>query len=61
MTHRIRWTVVMTNLDRHMSELCCLLSLHVLDYAVLYDMRIATRTTCRLFGLNDVQSHDNTY
>ena len=60
MTHHIRWTIVMTNLDSHMSELCCLLSLHVLDYALLHDVCIATRTTC-LFGLNDVQSHDNTY
>ena len=53
-THRIRWTVVMTNLDSHMSELCCLLSLHVLDHALLHDMCIATCTTCCLFGLNDM-------
>ena len=42
MTHCIWWTIVMTNLDSHMSELCCLLSLHVLDYALLHDVRIAT-------------------
>ena len=47
-THHIRWTIVMTNLDSHMSELCCLLSLHVLDYTLLHDVCIATRTTCLL-------------
>ena len=60
-TYCIQWTVVMTNLDSHMSELCCSLSLHVLDYALLHDVRIATHTTCRLFGPDDVQPHDNTY
>ena len=59
MTHHIQWTIVVTNLDSHMSELCCLLSLHVLDYALLHDVRIATRTTY-LFSLDDTQPHDNT-
>ena len=45
MTHHIQWTVVIMNLTSHMSELCCSLSLHVLDHAVLHDMCIATHTT----------------
>ncbi|KAF8585927.1 hypothetical protein K439DRAFT_1632192 [Ramaria rubella] len=59
-THRIRWSILMSNPDGHTSELRCSLPLHVLDHTCLYDARAATRVTRRLlFGLEDAQPHNS--
>jgi arrestin-related trafficking adapter 4/5/7 len=55
-THRIRWSVLMTNPDGHISELRCTLPVYILDQVLLEEARLATRATHRLiFGLEDPQ------
>ncbi|KAF8513113.1 hypothetical protein BU17DRAFT_53628 [Hysterangium stoloniferum] len=55
-THRLRWNIVMSNLDGHVSELRCSLPVHILDHALLEDARAATRLTRRLlFGLDTAE------
>ena len=47
-SHRIRWSILIANLDGHTSELRCSLPLHVLDPRLLDDARLATAVTRRL-------------
>ena len=53
-SYRIRWSVLLGNLDGHTSELRCSLPIHILDYTLLDEARTATRATRRLlFGGED--------
>ncbi|GJJ06429.1 hypothetical protein Clacol_000621 [Clathrus columnatus] len=55
-SHRLRWNIILSNPDGHVSELRCSLPIHILDYCLLDDARAATRVTRRLlFGLEDVR------
>ncbi|KAI0044208.1 hypothetical protein FA95DRAFT_1583867 [Auriscalpium vulgare] len=47
-THRVRWSILIKNLDGHTSELRCSLPLHVLDPRLIDDARAATAQTRRL-------------
>jgi arrestin-related trafficking adapter 4/5/7 len=47
-THRVRWSILIGNLDGHTSELRCSLPLHVLDGRLYEDARAATSATRRL-------------
>lgn len=47
-THRVRWSILIGNLDGHTSELRCSLPLHVLDDRLYEDARAATSATRRL-------------
>jgi len=47
-SHRIRWNVLILNLDGHTSELRCSLALHLLDYCLLDESRSCTSATRRL-------------
>ncbi|KAL5528633.1 hypothetical protein ACEPAF_7769 [Sanghuangporus sanghuang] len=54
-SYRIRWSVLLANLDGHTSELRCSLPVHILDYSLLEEARAATLATRRLlFGGEDV-------
>ncbi|KAL5507480.1 hypothetical protein ACEPAH_6936 [Sanghuangporus vaninii] len=53
-SYRIRWSVLLANLDGHTSELRCSLPVHILDYSLLEEARAATLVTRRLlFGGED--------
>ncbi|KAH7910105.1 hypothetical protein BJ138DRAFT_1065894 [Hygrophoropsis aurantiaca] len=47
-SHRIRWAILMSNLDGHTSELRCSLPLHLLDARLLSNARACTAATRRL-------------
>ncbi|KAI0305396.1 hypothetical protein B0F90DRAFT_1808678 [Multifurca ochricompacta] len=47
-SHRIRWSILIGNLDGHTSELRCSLPLHILDYRLLDEAKSATVATRRL-------------
>lgn len=47
-SHRIRWSILMSNLDGHTSELRCSLPIHILDYRLLDESRANSATTRRL-------------
>jgi len=47
-THRIRWSINISNPDGHASELRCSLPLHILDYRLLDEAKSATEHTRRL-------------
>ena len=47
-THRIRWSIDISNPDGHSSELRCSLPLHILDYRLLDEAKSATEHTRRL-------------
>jgi len=47
-THRIRWSILMSNLDGHTSELRCSLPLYVLDHHFLEEARANSAATRRL-------------
>ncbi|KAK0194986.1 hypothetical protein F5146DRAFT_1023740 [Armillaria mellea] len=47
-SHRIRWSILILNLDGHTSELRCSLPLHLLDYRLLEEARSHTSATRRL-------------
>lgn len=47
-SHRIRWSILMSNLDGHTSELRCSLPLHVLDSRLLDEARVNSAATRRL-------------
>ena len=47
-THRIRWSILIANLDGHTSELLCSLGIHVLDNKVLSEARAASQPTRRM-------------
>lgn len=47
-SHRIRWSILISNLDGHTSELRCSLPLHVLDWRLIDEARAATAQTRRL-------------
>jgi arrestin-related trafficking adapter 4/5/7 len=50
-SHRIKWDVLIANLDGHRSELRCSLPVQLLDHAVLEEAQAATRVTrSLLFG-----------
>ncbi|KAF9236340.1 hypothetical protein BU15DRAFT_50123 [Melanogaster broomeanus] len=46
--HRIRWSILMSNLDGHTSELRCSLPLHILDPRLLDEARANSAATRRL-------------
>lgn len=46
--HRIRWSILMSNLDGHTSELRCSLPLHILDARLLDEARANSAATRRL-------------
>ncbi|TFY65285.1 hypothetical protein EVJ58_g2065 [Rhodofomes roseus] len=55
-THRIRWSILIGNLDGHTSELRCSLPLHVLDNRLYEEARAATLHTRRiLLGPQDIE------
>ena len=57
--HRIRWNILLTNLDGHTSELRCSLNIHVLHNHVLSEARAASTPTRRmLFGIHDGPDED---
>ncbi|KAG6817496.1 hypothetical protein H0H87_008121 [Tephrocybe sp. NHM501043] len=47
-SHRIRWNILILNLDGHTSELRCSLPLHLLDYRLLNESRNLSAATRRL-------------
>ena len=47
-SHRVRWNILLVNLDGHNSELRCSLPLHILDYRLLDEARSATTATRQL-------------
>ncbi|KIJ60026.1 hypothetical protein HYDPIDRAFT_32605 [Hydnomerulius pinastri MD-312] len=47
-SHRIRWSILMSNLDGHTSELRCSLPLHILDRRLLDEARSNSAATRRL-------------
>ncbi|KAG6865481.1 hypothetical protein C0991_002193 [Blastosporella zonata] len=47
-SHRIRWSILILNLDGHTSELRCSLPLHLLDYRLLNESRNFSAATRRL-------------
>ncbi|KAI1795632.1 hypothetical protein LXA43DRAFT_730304 [Ganoderma leucocontextum] len=54
-SHRVRWSILIANLDGHTSELRCSLPIHVLDARLAEEARVATLTTRRLLlGATDV-------
>ncbi|KAH9942393.1 uncharacterized protein BXZ73DRAFT_97805 [Epithele typhae] len=54
-THRVRWSILISNLDGHTSELRCSLPIHVLDHRLAEEARVATLATRRLLlGAGDV-------
>jgi hypothetical protein len=58
-THRIRWNILIANLDGHTSELRCSLNIHVLDNHMLSEARAASVPTRRmLFGIYDGPEED---
>lgn len=59
-SHRIRWNILIGNLDGHTSELRCSLPLHILDYRLLDEAKSATAQTRRLlFGGPEVPEEPN--
>ena len=46
--HRVRWSILIANLDGHTSELRCSLGIHVLDNHVLPEARAASTPTRRI-------------
>lgn len=54
-SHRIRWSIMITNLDGHVSELRCSLPLHILDHRLYDEAHANTLATRRLLlGSRDV-------
>ncbi|KAJ6521914.1 hypothetical protein DFH09DRAFT_997332 [Mycena vulgaris] len=47
-SHRLRWSILIMNLDGHTSELRCSLPLHILDQRLLKEARAHTSATRRL-------------
>lgn len=47
-SHRIRWSILIANLDGHTSELRCSLPVYLLDYRLIDEARSATAATRRL-------------
>ncbi|KAI0358509.1 hypothetical protein OH77DRAFT_1396669 [Trametes cingulata] len=55
-SHRVRWSILIGNLDGHTSELRCSLPIHVLDHRLADEARAATLATRRLLlGSADVE------
>ncbi|KAI0829858.1 hypothetical protein BC628DRAFT_1073711 [Trametes gibbosa] len=55
-SHRVRWSILIGNLDGHTSELRCSLPVHVLDHRLAEEARGATLATRRLLlGSSDVE------
>ncbi|KAI0744133.1 hypothetical protein C8Q80DRAFT_880934 [Daedaleopsis nitida] len=54
--HRVRWSILIANLDGHTSELRCSLPIHILDSRLAEEARVATLQTRRLLlGSSDVE------
>lgn len=54
-SHRIRWSIMITNLDGHVSELRCSLPVHILDHRLYDEAHANTLATRRLLlGARDV-------
>ncbi|TBU37585.1 hypothetical protein BD309DRAFT_1023490 [Dichomitus squalens] len=55
-SHRVRWSILIANLDGHTSELRCSLPIHVLDSRLAEEARAATLATRRLLlGSSEVE------
>ncbi|KAJ8518138.1 hypothetical protein ONZ45_g4772 [Pleurotus djamor] len=59
-SHRLRWSILIHNLDGHTSELRCSLPIHVLDPRLLGEARQFTAVT-RRFLLGDHHHHQHDY
>ncbi|KAI0256335.1 hypothetical protein BJV78DRAFT_1314984 [Lactifluus subvellereus] len=59
-SHRVRWNILIGNLDGHNSELRCSLPLHILDYRLINEARSATTVTRQLLlgGPEVPEEHD---
>ena len=58
-SHRIRFNIVIGNLDGHTSELRCSLPLHILERRLLHESRLHTATTRRLLlGRSDISEEE---
>ncbi|KAI0066012.1 hypothetical protein BV25DRAFT_1849481 [Artomyces pyxidatus] len=59
-SHRIRWSILINNLDGHTSELRCSLPLHILDHRLIDEAKSATAATRRLLlGSSDVPEEND--
>ncbi|KAG8970349.1 hypothetical protein FRC03_009622 [Tulasnella sp. 419] len=59
-THKIKWSIIISNLDGHTSELRCALPIHILHHSLLSEARGATRDTrAILFGTTSSDSDAN--
>ncbi|TFK53623.1 hypothetical protein OE88DRAFT_1655836 [Heliocybe sulcata] len=59
-SHRIRWSILISNLDGHTSELRCSLPLHILDARLLEEARAATAATRRLLlGASEARQEED--
>ncbi|EIW83454.1 hypothetical protein CONPUDRAFT_81390 [Coniophora puteana RWD-64-598 SS2] len=47
-SHRIRWSILISNLDGHTSELRCSLPVHIIDYRLFDEVALNTAATRRL-------------
>lgn len=57
--HKIRWSILIANLDGHTSELRCSLGIHILDNHLLSEAWAASVPTRRmLFGIHDNPEED---
>lgn len=55
-SYRVRWSILLGNLDGHTSELRCSLPVHILHHSLLAEARKATSATRRLlFGGEDAE------
>lgn len=58
-SYRVRWSVLLANLDGHTSELRCSLPIHILDFSLLEEARASTRVTRRLlFGWEEDRARE---
>ncbi|KAG8894646.1 hypothetical protein FRC00_008635 [Tulasnella sp. 408] len=54
--YKLKWSITLSNLDGHTSELRCALPLHILSYHLLDEARAASlQTRAILFGAEDVE------
>ncbi|KAJ3564919.1 hypothetical protein NP233_g7984 [Leucocoprinus birnbaumii] len=60
-SHRVRWSILLRNLDGHTSELRCSLPVHILDHRLLDEARSFSAATRRLvLGSSDIPVEEET-
>ena len=60
-SHRVRWSILLHNLDGHTSELRCSLPVHILDHRFLEEARSFSAATRRLvLGSSEAPSEEET-